>query len=71
MDPHTHVVVLEAATSQDLERLAEELTVASVPHVIIHEPDAPYDGAATAVGIAPTYRRELIKPFVAKFPVLR
>lgn len=66
----TYVCVLEAKTSEDLERLAEKLTAAGVHHALIREPDEPYFGAATAVGIAPQERGN-VRAFVAEFKVFR
>lgn len=71
VDPETRCCVLVADTSGLLERLHEQLTAAGIDHVIIHEPDPPYDGAATAVGIAPVADRGALKPFVGHFKVLR
>lgn len=66
----TSVCALMAETSADLEALAVRLAEASIPHVVIREPDAPYNGAATAVGITPM-DRELVRPHVAAFKVFR
>lgn len=67
----TRVVALVAEKSEDLERLHEQLSAAGIHHVIVHEPDEPYFGAATAVGIEPMVDREAVRPFVAAFKVLR
>jgi hypothetical protein len=67
----THVVALEAKTSDDLVALSAALAEAAIHHALIREPDPPYNGAATAVGIAPSVDRERIKPFVSHFKVLR
>lgn len=66
----THVVALVAEKSEDLVLLAERLREAGIHHVLIREPDPPYNGAATAVGIEPQ-DRERIRPFVAHFKVFR
>lgn len=68
--PDTVVCALVAETSEALEKLAKLLTDAGIEHVLIHEPDPPYSGAATALGIAPM-ERELVKGYVASFKVLR
>jgi hypothetical protein len=67
----THVVALVAERSEDLESLSVTLTFAGIHHVVIREPDAPYNGAAVAVGVAPVVDREVVKPHVAHFKVLR
>lgn len=66
----THVCALVAETSADLVLLSLVLVEAGIKHVLINEPDEPYNGAATAVGIAPQ-DREVVRPFVAQFKVLR
>lgn len=66
-----HVVLLVAKSSQELEDLGTTLQCESIPHIVIREPDAPYNGVATAVGISPTTDRERVRPFVNSFKVLR
>ena len=66
-----HVVVLVAKSSDDLESLGMVLRTLDVPHVVIRETDPPYNGVATAVGIAPTCDRDSVKQLVAGFKVLR
>ncbi len=68
--PDTHVVLLEAKDGDELVALSEKLTAAGVHHVLIREPDPPYNGAATAVGVEPQ-DRDAIRPFMAGFKVLR
>lgn len=71
VSPETLGVALVAETAHDLEQLHEQLTAAGIHHTIIHEPDPPYSGSATAVGIAPILDRAILKPFVGHFKVLR
>lgn len=66
----THVVALVAETSAALEMLHVSLDKAAIQHVTIREPDAPYKGAAVAVGIKPM-DRESVRSHVAHFKVLR
>lgn len=66
----THVGVLVAEKSADLEQLAEKLAEAGIHHVLIREPDPPYNGAATAVGVEPQ-DRDAVRPFMAQFKALR
>jgi hypothetical protein len=63
-----HAVVL-AGDPQELQRLKERLTAASVPHRTIIEPDPPFLGEVMAVGITPAARR-LIKPYVRHLSLL-
>jgi hypothetical protein len=55
--PSIYAVVLAAADEAQLERVASQLDQAEIPHVVIHEPDAPYCGAATAIGVLPVEDR--------------
>lgn len=64
------VCALEAKSSDDLRDLAEVLTAQGVHHVLLCEPDAPWNGAATAVGID-VCDRDVVKPLVAQFGLLR
>lgn len=66
----THVVVLVAETSEALEQLAARLSEAGVHHVLVREPDPPYNGAATAVGVEPQ-DRDAVRAFFSTFKVLR
>lgn len=67
----THVVALVAEKATDLEALHEALEKAGIHHVIVREPDPPYHGSATAVGIEPMVDREAVRPYVKHFKVLR
>lgn len=66
----THVCVLVADTSDMIESLATRLAADGVHHVVIREPDAPYNGAAVALGMEPQ-DRERIGPYVEQFKVFR
>lgn len=66
-----NIVLLVAKDSAALEDLGRALEGASLPHVVIREPDPPYNGVATAVGIAPTRDRESVRKHVEHFKVLR
>jgi hypothetical protein len=66
----TSVCVLVAECENDLVSLSERLTAAGIHHVLIREPDPPYNGAAVAVGVEPQ-DRSVVQPFVADFKVFR
>lgn len=70
VSPDTVVVALVAERSEDLEHLGARLLQAGIQHVVIREPEEPYRGAATAVGIEPT-DRDRVRPLVTEFKVLR
>lgn len=66
----THACVLVAETSEQLEQLSAALSAAGVHHVLIREPDAPYNGAATAIGCEPA-PREAVRHYFAGLKVFR
>lgn len=66
----THLGVLVAEKAEDLEQLSARLTEAGIHHVLIREPDPPYHGAPTAVGIEPQ-DRDAVRAHVAHFKALR
>jgi Peptidyl-tRNA hydrolase PTH2 len=59
LPPDTHAVVLAAAGEDELLAISAALAQAGVEHVTIREPDPPYLGAATALGIPPQERAPL------------
>lgn len=65
----TTAVILGARNAHRLERLARTLTAAGIPHVVIREPDAPFNGCATAVGLVPG-DREKLSAYVRDFHLL-
>lgn len=58
---HTIVVVLGVRDEARLLRLERRLLRGGVSHVAIREPDEPYHGALTAIGIPPGPREPLAK----------
>lgn len=57
----TIVVVLGVRDEARLLRLERRLIRGGVPHVAIREPDEPYNGALTAIGIPPGPREPVAK----------
>ncbi len=66
----TNAVVLSVATEADLMDLAARLSAAGVPHVLIEEPDAPWNGQATAIGLVPTVDKAALRAILGKLPLL-
>lgn len=66
----THAVVLTVEGEEELLRVSTMLNDESIPHRLIREPDAPFNGAATALGILPL-PRERVRRLLAKYPLLR
>ena len=69
-DPETHVAVLMADSSDQLVALSMELKVSGFHHVLICEPDEPYNGSAVAIGVEPMERAR-IQPLLAKLKSFR
>lgn len=67
--PPTRAVAL-AASEAELVRLAAALADAAVPHVLVREPDAPWNGAAMALGLAPMARARA-RRLLAHLPLVR
>lgn len=70
VDTDTHAAILVAETSADLERLSETLRGAGIHHALILEPDAPYHGAAVALGVEPRVKSS-VAPFMVDFKPFR
>jgi peptidyl-tRNA hydrolase len=66
----THAVVLQVPDEAALLAVHEDLLRADVRHSLIREPDAPFCGAATAIGVPPQLRDKL-RPLLGKLALLR
>ena len=64
--PGTYAVALAAPSEAALLRLHDKLVFHGVRHVLIREPDAPYNGAAMAIGIPPQPRGAL-RPYLKEY----
>ena len=67
----THAIALSARNESHLEEIASRLWEAEIPHTVITEPDAPYDGQVMAVGIWPTSDRDRIRRVTSSLPLVR
>lgn len=70
----THAVVLGVDSEHALLKLEAELQELDVPHAAIREPDAPYLGALTAIGIAPLAPHQLTggaRRILRRLPLLK
>lgn len=63
----TNAVVLSVPGEPELRHVAALLTAKGILHKLIVEPDAPYLGAATAIGIPPGPRQRML----SALPLLR
>jgi hypothetical protein len=66
-----HAVVLEVRDESSLLELDAALDAAGVSHRLVLEPDAPWNGQATAIGIEPTKDRAKLRPFLRKLKLLK
>lgn len=67
----THAVVLAVPHEGALLEASRRLTAGCIPHVMIREPDAPWCGAATALGVLPTVERARVRRALSSLPLLR
>lgn len=70
----TNACVLMMETSDGLVKLSKRLSEKRIHHALICEPDPPYNGAATALGVAPMARSKvrhlMVDEFGQPLPVL-
>jgi peptidyl-tRNA hydrolase len=66
----TNAVVLAVPNEAALRAMAERLAAASVAHVVVHEPDAPWNGQMTAIGLFPVSNRGRLRPMLSALPLL-
>ena len=64
------IAIALAAPPLELAALARALAARDVPHVVVHEPDAPWHGALMAIGVVPTSRAR-VRSLVAHLPLVR
>jgi peptidyl-tRNA hydrolase len=69
LTPGTFAVVLSVDSEDELKQLGQRLVSAAIPHVYIREPDPPYFGQLTAIGIAPTNNTRAIKRITGNLPL--
>lgn len=71
LPPDTHAVVLAARSEEELLKLENHLLENSIPHRAIREPDAPFNGAITAIGLIPSRKTDKIKKALSQLPLMR
>ncbi len=62
-------MVLSVKSELELREVGDKLRAADIPHIYIHEPDAPYFGQLTAIGLAPTTDRSRVKRVLSSLPL--
>lgn len=70
LPPDTHAVVLTVPGEADLLEIAARLSIAGIPHIVIREPDAPYCGQATAIGVCPMERKP-VRKVLGNLPLIK
>ncbi len=63
-------MVLAVKSEAELAAVERKLQKAGVPHVAIREPDAPWNGALTAIGLVPTRDRDGARRILSSLPLL-
>jgi hypothetical protein len=53
-----------------MEDLSSRLVQAQIGHSLVHEPDAPYNGSATALATLPG-DQAVLQPYFTQFKLLR
>jgi hypothetical protein len=66
----THAYALVARNEDHLMELAGRLWDAEIPHVVVTEPDAPYNDQAMAIGIFPTQDKAKVDRVTSSLPLL-
>lgn len=69
LDPRTNVVVLGVPNLDTIHNLGRALDVSGINYSLICEPDQPYDGQATAIGICPVLDRASLKKLLSNLPL--
>lgn len=70
LPPNTNAVVLGVESEDELCDIGRRLVQAGIRHVPIYEPDPPYYGQHTAIGIVPVEDRSVVKKIIGKLPLL-
>ena len=68
IDSLVHAVVLEVPSEEDLLRLIPKLDASGNSYVAFREPDPPYLGQVTAIGVHPTSDRSSLA-FLRSLPL--
>ena len=67
----TYAIVLAAPDIPGLLCVRDALEAAGLPYKLICEPDAPFNGAPTAIGLAPSRDRRRIRKVLGRLPLLK
>jgi len=64
----TYAHALHVPDEASLLAISARLSARKIRHVVVYEPDAPWNGQATAIGIAPTRDKKSIDKVVSSLP---
>ncbi len=67
----TYAVVLSVADEEELISLARRLTAADIRHIMIREPDLPWDNQAMTIGLFPSIKTKQIKSVLSSLKLYR
>lgn len=67
----TYAVVLAVTGIKELLDVRNALEDAGIPYKLICEPDAPFNGAPTAIGLMPTRDRRKVRKVLGRLPLLK
>lgn len=67
----TYAVVLAVPGIKELLNVRRDLEDYGIPHKLIVEPDAPHNGAPTAIGLTPTKDRRKVRKVLGRLPLLK
>jgi len=65
LPPETIAVVLASKNEEHLIQIKEKLDHLDIEHVSFYEPDFPFNGAMTAIGVIPRKRDKKIRKVVS------
>ncbi len=68
LPPHTWIAIIAVPTEGALRDISRKMTERGIEHVLIEEPDAPWHGQATAIGVKATKNHMPIKKLTSHFP---
>jgi len=69
--PGHYVVILAAKSEQHLLQIERKLQQLEIKHKSIREPDPPFNGSITAIGIYPVIDRKLVRKVTSKLQLLK
>lgn len=67
----TYAVVLAVPSIKELLEVRRDLEAAGISHKLIVEPDNPWNGCPTAIGLVPTRDRRKIRKILGRLPLLK